>query len=448
MVISLPSILQADPKVPIVYHPGYNISLMPGQGLMHPFDSQKYGKVFKKVTDTFGIHPQECHQPTIASDETLKTIHTEAYLNSLKESKTIGKITEIGPLKHVPNFWLQRKILKSMKFATQGTIDATELALKHKWSINLAGGYHHAKADKGEGFCVYADIPIAINSLFKNHPDKVKKVLVVDLDAHQGNGFETILENDNRVTTFDIYNQDRYPTHDRHLKITYNNPVKEGCNDQHYLSILKTRLPQAIAQTKPDFIIYNAGTDILKGDRVGGMGVSEEGIIQRDEFVFEQAQASGIPITMVLSGGYTDRSAKVIGDSIINLKEKFFKDEIETVAKQSPKQSLLYRHPGKVTLAATGLCLLAGWAGYNYYNSNKDAAGKKLVDTHGKPVSRSVAQAWENMQSQAQKAKMWMKSNKIKTTLLTTAAVVALVEFGYRFAGRIDSPINSFLCNY
>ncbi len=432
--------LNAASKAPIVYHPAYNIKLITGQGFIHPFDSEKYGKVFKKITDSFGIHPNQCHEPAMVSDATLASVHTSAYLNSLKESETIGKITEIHPLKYVPNFWLQRKILKPMKFATQGTIDATELALKHKWAINLSGGYHHAKAGNGEGFCVYADIPMAVNSLFNNHPDKVKKVLIVDLDAHQGNGFESIFQGDKRVNTFDMYNRDRYPQHDQHLEIKYNNPVREGCTTEHYLATLRSELPKAIAETNPDFIIYNAGTDILQGDRVGGMAVSEKGIIERDEFVFQQARDLDIPITMVLSGGYTDKSAGVISNSIINLKNKFFKEEIDALAKVAPKQSLFYRHPGTVTLATIAACSLAGWFCYNYVTSNKNQDGN--------PQERSLTHAWDKMKEQTGNIKTWVKKHKIKSTLLAISSTIALIEIGYRLAGRKDSPINSFFCNY
>jgi histone deacetylase 11 len=185
------------------------------------------------------------------------------------------------------------------------------------WAINLSGGYHHTKSDRSSGFGFYADVPIAINMLWEDDPEL--KVLIIDLDAHQGNGNEAILKDDPRIFIFDMYHEDNYPGDDEVKKyIDFDIPV--GSMDaEGYMAIISKDIPAAIMESQPDLIIYNAGTDIYSQDPLGKMNVSKEGIINRDEIVFRNAVKNEIPILMVLSGGYTAESANIIGESIENL---------------------------------------------------------------------------------------------------------------------------------
>src|SRR5262249_8622416 len=146
------------------------------------------------------------HVPSIISEQDLLTVHTREYLDSLSLSSTIANIAEIGMLASIPNFILQRYVLNAMKLATGGTVMGAQLALQDGWAINLSGGYHHAKKECGGGFCVYADIPLAISKVLEKHPEY--NVMIVDLDAHQGNGHESFFKDEKRVAIFDIYNKD------------------------------------------------------------------------------------------------------------------------------------------------------------------------------------------------------------------------------------------------
>ena len=146
------------------------------------------------------------------------------------------------------------------------------------------------------------------------------KILIVDLDAHQGNGHESIHAKDKRVKIFDVYSGNNYPGDEAAKEaIDFNYPVKHGIRDAEYLSLLHVELPKAINQVNPDLIVYNAGTDIFEGDPLGRMSISEGGIMKRDEFVFRLAQEKKIPILMVLSGGYSSDSARIIGKSLENV---------------------------------------------------------------------------------------------------------------------------------
>ncbi|HZW60898.1 MAG TPA: histone deacetylase [Candidatus Babeliales bacterium] len=311
---------------PIIYHPSYNVTLW-GLEKLHPFDAAKYGKVHQHIKDHIPHERVRLYTPSKATDAQLRLVHSQDFLESLQNPKAVARITEIPFVSLLPNFLVQSKFLNPMKYATGGTIIGAEKALQYGCAINIGGGFHHAKPESGEGFCVYADIPIAIKSLWKKYPKL--KVMVVDLDAHQGNGHEVALKdhvllkseigrkNKKRVAIFDIYNGYIYPG-DKEAKkyITFDFPVKRGITDDHYLGILQDELPKAIQIFKPDLIIYNAGTDIYKEDPLGFMSISAEGIIARDQFVVSHARAHNIPLLMVLSGGYTRKSADIISRSI------------------------------------------------------------------------------------------------------------------------------------
>ena len=308
-------------KVPIVFHANYDISLC-GLEKLHPFDTKKYGKIAQYLRAAFNLSLKNFYQPTKISDSDLNLVHTAAYLESLQDSAVVAKISEVWPLRYLPNFLLQRNLLDSMRYATAGTVLGAELAMQYGWAINLAGGYHHAKKDNGEGFCFFADIPLAIKKLRVVNPDL--KVLIVDLDAHQGNGLESILGTDPQTYIFDMYSQNNYPYDVAvYQYIDFNHPLPDWIANEVYLAILKTNLPSAIEAVKPDLIIYNAGTDPFEKDPLGKMKITAQGIMGRDAFVWTQAFAHKIPILMVLSGGYSAESAQIVGTSVKKIIKQF-----------------------------------------------------------------------------------------------------------------------------
>jgi histone deacetylase 11 len=156
-------------KLPLIYDSGYNISFF-GVEKLHPFDSQKYGRIFELLKKRLNLTSNCYYMPGIVSDEQLLKVHFADYLASLRSSAVVARIAEIPLLSFVPNFLLQRNLLTPMKRATAGRLLGARLALKHGWAINLSGGYHHAKKDSGSGFCFYADIPLAIHTLWEENP--------------------------------------------------------------------------------------------------------------------------------------------------------------------------------------------------------------------------------------------------------------------------------------
>ena len=198
------------------------------------------------------------------------------------------------------------------------------------WAINLAGGYHHASADRGGGFCIYADISLAIVHAHARHP-QCERVLIVDLDAHQGNGHEMDLLQQRfpptlHVTTLDLYNASIYP-HDttalRALLPAHNVPLRPGTDTAEYMRLLTPHLAAALAEAKPQLVVYNAGTDLLEGDELGRLSVDRQGVVLRDEEVFRQCKEAGAAVVMLMSGGYQQVNGEIIAESIANLHDKF-----------------------------------------------------------------------------------------------------------------------------
>ncbi len=306
-----------EPKIPIVFSPQYDISFL-GLEKLHPFDTSKYGKVHRYLVEKLGIPREAFYAPKPVSEKELLSVHSKEYLSSLKDSRVVAGIAELGPLALLPNGFLQNRLLLPMKYASGGTILGAELALKHGWSINLSGGYHHAKAVSGGGFCFFADIPMAVYHLRKENP--ALSFLVVDLDAHQGNGYASIFKDDPLVHMFDVYNRLNYPADEEAKRyIDSNFPVEPGIRDAEYLALIERELSVTIRRVKPDLLIYVAGTDVFEGDPIGGMRISAAGIVKRDEMVFRAALENKAPILMVLAGGYSRKSAAIVGKSLENI---------------------------------------------------------------------------------------------------------------------------------
>jgi histone deacetylase 11 len=276
--------------------------------------------VYQGIIAGTNLHASQLYPPQEASDGDLLLVHSPGYLSSLEKSGVVARIVEIPPLRMLPNFILRNGILKPMRYATGGTILGVRLALDYGWAINLSGGYHHAKADNGEGFCVFADVPIALRSIWKEKPDL--KVLIVDLDAHQGNGNSSLLGNDTRVAILDMYNASVFPFDGEAEKLVrYPVRLPMRTNTRRYLDSLSKWLPFTLSDFKPGLIVYNAGTDVFFKDPLGGLSITEEGIIKRDGYVFKSALQAHIPILMVLSGGYHRKSGEIIAKSINRILE-------------------------------------------------------------------------------------------------------------------------------
>lgn len=316
-----------DKPWPIVYNPNYNISVF-GIEKVHPFDTEKWGKVNRILIEKNLYKSEETYLALEASEKDLLVTHTKSYLNSLQWSASIARISEVAVAALIPNFVLQRKFLRPMRLQTGGSVMAGRLAMKYGWSINIGGGFHHCSSSKGGGFCAYADITLLVKFLLHRFSSAVRRVMIIDLDAHQGNGYERDFMDDKRVYILDAYNRNVFP-HDGFAKraIARKIELRSRTDDSEYLPLISQHIPEAIKEFEPHFVVYNAGTDILSGDRLGCMKISPKGIIKRDELVFrscrrrmnEKGELRPLPIAMLTSGGYQLSNANVIAQSILSL---------------------------------------------------------------------------------------------------------------------------------
>jgi histone deacetylase 11 len=314
---------ESDPmtnNILLIYSPEYNIELG-GIEQYHPFDTKKYQTVHDYLVEQKLVREKDFIVPAPVTDAELLLVHTRAYLDSLSDPRTAARIAEVNEVAYFPIGMIDAGIYRPMRFATGGTVLGARLALEKGAAVNLSGGFHHAQADSGGGFCYFSDIALAVTLLWKDRPDLT--VLVVDLDAHQGNGYASIFADDQRVFILDVYNEEIFPK-DKHAEqyIDYPCKIKNGTGTEDYLALVAKELPQALAAAQPGLVIYIAGTDICHNDPLGHLDVSEEGIMQRDELVFREVRGRGVPILMLLAGGYTRESGEIIARSIGNLLRK------------------------------------------------------------------------------------------------------------------------------
>jgi histone deacetylase 11 len=304
--------------VAIVYSKHYQMS-MGGIEKLHSFDIRKYARIYLKLNTSGLLRPEDVFVPKAVSEDQILLVHTRKFLDSLKDSPTVARYLEAPPVAIVPNALVDAAILNALRYATGGTILASRLAMKHGIAINIGGGYHHAKPNAGEGFCVYADMPIAIRVLQKDNV--IRRAMVVDLDVHQGNGPAVCFAGDDSVFTFSMHQGDIYP-HPKAIS-DLDIELQSGTNDKKFLKLLRKNLGGAIDRAAPDIVFLQAGCDTLKGDPLASLTMSLEGIVKRDAMVIDECVKRRIPVVMVLGGGYSKQAWEVQYASIARTLKKY-----------------------------------------------------------------------------------------------------------------------------
>ncbi|GAV56972.1 Hist_deacetyl domain-containing protein, partial [Cephalotus follicularis] len=258
-------------KVPVIYSPEYDITLL-GMEKLHPFDSSKWGRICQFLIMGGVLDKKSIVEPHEASKDDLLVVHSDRYLESLKSSPSVAMIIEVPPVAVLPNCLVQRKVLHPFRKQVGGTILAAKLAQERGWAINVGGGFHHCSAENGGGFCAYADISLCIQFAFVRL--NVSRVMIIDLDAHQGNGHEMDFSNDRRVYILDMFNPGIYPfDYEARKYIDQKVEVVSGTTTNEYLKKLDEALEVAGLNFDPELVVYNAGTDILDGDPLGRLKV-------------------------------------------------------------------------------------------------------------------------------------------------------------------------------
>ena len=291
------------PILHIAYHPIYAHPLPEG----HRFPMLKYELIPEQLLHEGTITQANLFAPQSCKEDIVLLTHTEAYIKKLQQ-QTLSEKEQ----RHIG--FPQSPILTQREFIiTQGTINCCEAAIKNGVSLNVAGGTHHAFADRGEGFCMINDFAVAANYLL--HHSVAKKILIIDLDVHQGNGTAKIFKNDNRVFTFSMHGAHNYPFHKEQSDLDIG--LKDGTTNEIYLPLLTKTLATLLKEVKPDFAFYLAGVDILETDKFGKLKITVAGCRQRDEIVFAQLIAAGVPCAVSLGGGYS-ADVKIITEAHCN----------------------------------------------------------------------------------------------------------------------------------
>jgi histone deacetylase 11 len=297
--------------IPIVYHPGYNFTAF-GLERLHPFDSRKYQRIHDSLIARGLRRSGDFVRPRAPTRRELGELHSSAYLNSLRSPKSLVRILEVPIVARLPGSLIDWRILRPMRLATGGTLLACRLALEHGVAINVGGGFHHAAAEWGGGFCVYADIPWAAAIL--HGEGRIRKVMVVDLDAHQGNGTAAVFTTWPWASIFDVYQEDLFPA--RKEPEDYPFALPAGMTGSEYLDLIRDFLPGALDAVRPDLVIYNAGSDPFVNDPLAGLRLTMSDLADRDSIVVTFVRERSIPVAMVLSGGYSAESWRIHADSI------------------------------------------------------------------------------------------------------------------------------------
>jgi acetoin utilization deacetylase AcuC-like enzyme len=269
-----------------VYSGGYHIDIG-----THVFPTRKYQLLFDRIraarTDAAFVEPQP------ASWEQLATVHTAEYLDKLQTGAF--DVNELAQLE-VP--W-SPAVVEGFRLMTGGTIEAAWLALETSRAFHIGGGFHHAFSNHGEGFCLFNDVAVAVRLLLTQ--GAVERAAVIDLDVHHGNGTAFIFEQEPNVFTFSMHQEHNYPVHKPRGSLDVGLPDSAG--DDLYLARLRAALPDVVAH-QPQIAFYLAGADPYEDDQLGGLALSKHGLRLRDRAVLDSCEAAGIPVVIVLAGGY------------------------------------------------------------------------------------------------------------------------------------------------
>lgn len=282
---------------PLVYHPAYSVP-MPSS---HRFPMAKFRLLHALLLRRGLCTPGQWHEPLPVPRRSLELIHPRGYHESISHDRlTPAERRRIG----LP---ATRPLVRRSWLAVGGTLLTARLALRHGLACHLAGGTHHAFSDYGSGFCIFNDVAVTARQLLSE--GAVKKLMVVDLDVHQGDGTAALFMDEPRVFTFSVHGASNFPlrkqTSDRDLALA------DGTEDDGYLRELGAVLPDLLAAVRPDLVLYNAGVDPHRDDRLGRLSLSDGGLLRRDALVLDACLGRGIPVATVIGGGYDALEALV-----------------------------------------------------------------------------------------------------------------------------------------
>jgi acetoin utilization deacetylase AcuC-like enzyme len=278
-------------SLPLVYHPDHVAPLPPG----HRFPMAKFGRLYDVLVRDGVAAPDQFHCAELATAELLSLAHDPAYVDSyLTGTIDARAMRRIG-------FPWDARLVRRTCVALAGTVLTAELALQYGLACSTAGGTHHAYYEFGSGYCVFNDLAVAARALYRRR--RVGRVLIVDLDVHQGDGTASILHDDPAVFTFSMHCEANFPFRKQTSDLDVGLPI--GTGDAAYLDTLAQHLPDVLAEVRPDLVLYDAGVDPHKDDLLGKLALSDAGLYRRDHYVLSTCLAGRTPVACVIGGGYS-----------------------------------------------------------------------------------------------------------------------------------------------
>jgi len=276
-------------SIPLVYSDGYDLNLGG-----HVFPSLKYKLIHDQLIREKIASAEDFIEPQPADDRDVLLVHTEEYIRKLKTG-TLSEF-ELARLE-IP---YSPEMVRAAWLSAGGSILAARQALSSGIAVNIGGGFHHAYPGHGEGFCAIHDVAIAIAKL--EAEGAIQRAMTVDLDVHHGNGTAYIFARNANVFTFSMHQENNYPLDKPSSDLDVN--LRDGCEDEEYLHLLRENLWHALSSFQPDLLFYIAGADPYKEDQLGGLNLTLEGLQERDRIVFNMARERGAPVAVALAGGY------------------------------------------------------------------------------------------------------------------------------------------------
>jgi len=268
----------------------------------HKFPMSKYARLRERILAEGIVSSDDLHEAPLAAIEDLRLVHDAAYVDAVLTGTVAREIQ-----RRIGFPWSPQMVERSRR-SVGATIAAAHAALDEGVAANLAGGTHHAFADRGEGFCVFNDVAVAARVLQRDQ--LARRIAIVDLDVHQGNGTAAIFSGDESVFTFSMHGDKNFPFKKELSDLDV--PLADGTGDDEYLSLLQPHLTAVLNRHQPDFVFYLAGADPFEGDRLGRIKMTIHGLKRRDEIVLEACTKARLPVAISMSGGYaTDIDAIV-----------------------------------------------------------------------------------------------------------------------------------------
>lgn len=268
----------------------------------HRFPIAKYQLVREQLLYEGSILPEQLQEATPVAEDAILAVHEPAYWAAIRTQQLDARaIRRIG-------FPQSAQLVERSRRSCQGTLAAALQAVQHGIGLNIAGGTHHAFAGHGEGFCLLNDLAISARYLLDHR--LASRILIVDLDVHQGNGTARLFAAEPRVFTFSMHGADNYPLRKERSDLDVALPT--GTSDAAYLAELARHLPRLLTQVQPDFIFFQAGVDVLAGDRLGKLALTKAGCKARDYLVLETCRTHDIPVAVAIGGGYGQRLADTV----------------------------------------------------------------------------------------------------------------------------------------